>query len=113
MRIDTVRSYFDEVARRGREPRLRDAVGTWEIEIPGTGTWCLMVDHGALTVHEGKSETVPRCKFRMNADDFLRVARGDENENLLTSALRGLLAFEGDLPFGQRLQALLPPPEPS
>jgi hypothetical protein len=41
----------------------------------------------------------------------LRLARGEDHENLVTAVLRGeILAYEGDFAFAQKLTSILPLP---
>ncbi|HKQ72026.1 MAG TPA: SCP2 sterol-binding domain-containing protein [Polyangiaceae bacterium] len=108
MPIDSARSFFDLVKARGNEPRLQHLVGTWEFDIDGEGKWFASVDHGALDVRRDAPEVAPRSKLRVSRDDFLRVVRGDDHENLITASMRGLICFEGDIAFTQALGAFIP-----
>lgn len=108
MTIDTPRAYFETIAARGREPRLEHDVGTWQIDVDGAGTWSIHVDHGALQVEEGPDPT-STAQLRLGQAEFVRLARGDEHENLLTALLRGAIReLHGDLAFAQKLQAIMP-----
>src|SRR5690349_20493243 len=108
MGLTSARSYFEELARRGYEPRLRKAVGTWEVEIEGAEKWFVVIDHGTLSVMEGRCDSEPVVTFRCTEPHFLRNVRGDDHENLITAVMRGLVEIEGDQPFCKKLQALIP-----
>lgn len=120
MAIDTARAFFETVAARGRDERLKDAVGAWEFDIEGAGSWTIAVDHGVLRVSGGKptaqsqpspKEAQPNVRLHLSEAELLRLAHAEGHENLLTALLRGALDFEGELAFGQKLQAILPLPE--
>lgn len=114
MAIESARAFFEALAARGREPRLADAVGTWELEVEGAGTWTVTVDRGALRVAEGPSAAAggkPTTRLRLREDELLRLMRGDGHQNLFTALIRGSLVIEGELAFAQTLQAILPVPE--
>ena len=114
MAIDSAPSFFEALAAHGQEPRLADAVGSWELDVEDAGVWTVSVDHGALRVAEGTlgaASGKPTTRLRLREDELLRLAHGDEHENLFTALLRGALVIEGELGFAQRLQALLPVPD--
>jgi hypothetical protein len=110
MPIDSPKAYFQAIAARAKEPWLHDAVGCWEIDIDGAGSWTIHVDHGALRVVDGP-HAAPTVRIRVDEPEFVRLARGDDHENLITALLRGeILAYEGDLTFAQKLGSILPLP---
>ncbi len=110
MQIDSPRDYFEAIAARATEPWLHDAVGCWEIDVDGAGSWTIHVDRGALRVVEGP-DPAPRARIRVDEREFLRLARGENHENLVTALLRGeILDYEGDLSFAQKLTSILPLP---
>lgn len=94
-----------------------DAVGTWQFEIEGVGTWTVAVDHGALTVTDVSSSRPAEgvresnTRLRLREDELLRLVRGDRHENLFMGVIRGAIVVEGELAFAQRLQTLLPLPD--
>jgi SCP-2 sterol transfer family len=112
--LDSARAFFEALTARNHEPRLADAVGTWEFNIDGSGTWTVGVDHGALSVIDGvpsqpaEGTTEPKTRLRMREDELLRLVRGDGHENLFLGVIRGAIMVEGELAFAQRLQVLLP-----
>ncbi len=110
MRIDSPRAYFQAIAARATEPWLHDAVGCWVIDVDGAGSWTIHVDHGALRVSDGPAAG-PTARIRVDQPDFLRLARGEDHENLITALLRGeILEYDGDLAFAQKLRSILPLP---
>jgi hypothetical protein len=113
MQIRDAREYFEALKARDREPRLRNVVGTWQIDVDKVGTWSIEVDRGVLRVTEGSS-SAPKARLRFEEPAFVRLANGEGHENLITALLRNAIAgFEGDVAFAQKLQALLPLPEES
>jgi hypothetical protein len=112
MNITTARSFFEEISRRGSMPRLRNATGSWRFELGDEGNWVVNCDEGKLEAHvAAANEPAPLATFRGSATDLVRAVRGDDNENVLTLFMRGAFELEGDIPFAQRIQALIPLPE--
>ncbi len=110
MFMENARAYFERLASLGPElaqENLEDATGTWEFVLEGDGTWSIHVDRGRLSVSEGPTPN-PTARFRMAESEFVRLARGEGHENVITSVLRGALKVEGDIRFAQRIQTLLP-----
>jgi len=108
MTIDSPRDYFETIAARGSEPSLRNEVGTWQIDVDGVGTWSIHVDHGSLQVKNGPEPTAT-ARVRIGPSELVRLARGDQHENLLTALLRGAIReVHGDLAFAQKLQTIMP-----
>ncbi len=108
MKPSNVRSYFENLAAIGRQPRLRDAVGTCEFDIAGAGIWCVEIDHGDVRVVEGPAKTEPLGRVRADEASFLRVARGDDQETFVTAVIRGAVSVEGEFTFLQKLRVLAP-----
>ena len=117
MSVANARACFEALARRGHEPRLADAVGTWAFDIQDVGTWTVAVDHGALSVTDdtrartADGARAPTTRLRLRESELVRLARGDRHENLFTGVIRGAIVVEGDLAFAQRLQMILPLPD--
>lgn len=89
---------------------MHDLVGSCEFDVDGAGSWTVHIDHGALRVTEGPDPGAT-VRVRFDRNEFVRVARGDGHENLVTAVLRGeILDFQGNLAFAQRLQCILPLP---
>jgi hypothetical protein len=120
MSVGNARACFEALARRGHEPRLADAVGTWQFDIQDVGTWTVAVDHGVLSVTDDlRTRTAvgakaPTTRLRLGEDELVRLARGERHENLFTGVIRGAIVVEGEMAFAQKLQTILPlPDEPS
>jgi hypothetical protein len=111
MQIDNASQFFGALAARGREPRLGDATGTWEFDLDGAGTWTVKVDRGALSVASGQSGEPATARLELSEAELVRLANGDNHENPLTGVLRGVIHVAGELPFAQRLFAILPMPD--
>jgi hypothetical protein len=108
MQVTNAREVFEAIASRARVPRLRNAVGSWEVQVTDVGTWSIKVDHGTLKVLEG-SDPAATVRVRFSEAEFVRVARGDGHENLVTAGLRGAMTgFEGPISFAQKLTAIIP-----
>jgi SCP-2 sterol transfer family len=111
MHVDNASQFFGALAARGREPRLADSTGTWQFDVDGVGTWTVKVDRGALTVVNGEPSESPTAHLELSEAELVRLANGDAHENPLTGLLRGVIRVDGEIPFAQRLFAILPMPE--
>jgi putative sterol carrier protein len=101
---DEVRAFFEDVARRGYDARLRGASGTCEFDFDDDGSWRVLNADGWVTVDEGRGEA--DCYVAGSVDDFLAMARG-EQRNPWALALRGGLRFNGDYIVGQAVARVL------
>ena len=108
MVIDSPGSYFEAIAAKGWESQLAEVVGTWQFDIDDAGTWSIHVDHGAMQVKQGP-DPAANARLRFGRPEFLRLARGDQHENVLTALLRGAIReVDGDIAFAQKVQTILP-----
>jgi SCP-2 sterol transfer family len=111
MQIENASQFFGALAARGREPRLGNSAGSWQFEVDGAGTWTVKIDQGAVSVSSGESPETPTASLAMSEAEFVHLANGESHENPLTGLLRGVIHVGGDIPFAQRLFAILPMPE--
>jgi hypothetical protein len=109
MQLETPRECFDALARHGRDPDpyLQGWSGVWEFIIDDKQIWSVRLDDGRVSVSEGSTGKA-LASIHIRESDFLRLARGEGHENVITTAVRGALRVEGDIRFAQRLQAVLP-----
>ncbi len=110
MAIAKAREYFDVVAARGRDLRLADATGTWQFDVDGLGSWSVKVDRGVFSVAQEPVEQ-PTVRVELSEPELIRLALGEEHENLFTALLRGAVRWQGDFRFAQKMQAILPMPD--
>jgi putative sterol carrier protein len=99
--------FFDDLARRGHEPLLGDAVGSVRIELTGgshADTWLVRLDNGEVTV--SRDEVAADCVVRCDREVFDAIAAGEVNA--MAALLRGALVFEGDPELLVRLQRVFP-----
>jgi hypothetical protein len=104
---DEVKAFFEDVARRGYDVRLRGAVGTCEFDFDDGRSWRVMDADGWVTVEEGPGEV--DCHIATCVDDFLAMARGELNP--VTAAMRCGVQITGDFALAQVIQRLLPAPD--
>jgi putative sterol carrier protein len=109
MMADATAVFFGELARRGREPLLSDAVGSVRFELVSDSRvemWRVGLDNGDVSVsrEEGDADCVVRCDREL----FDGVATGEINA--LAALLRGALTFQGDPQLLVRLQRVFPSP---
>jgi putative sterol carrier protein len=101
--------FFDDLARRGHEPLLGDAVGSIRFELAGDSqieTWRLTLDNGDISV--SRDEGGADCIVRVEKKLFDEIATG--RVNAMAALLRGALAFDGDPELLVRVQRVFPPP---
>ena len=106
---DATAVFLDELARRGHEPLLGDAVGSIRFELVGDGhveTWRVGLDAGDVSVSRAEGDA--DCVVRGAKEVFDGIATGEVNA--MAALLRGALTFQGDPELLVRLQRLFPPP---
>jgi predicted lipid carrier protein YhbT len=104
---DEVRAFFEDVARRGYDARLRGASGTCEFDFDDGGSWRVKNADGWVTVMEGPGEV--DCHIAGCVDDFLAMVRGERNP--VAVAMRCEVQITGDFALAQVVQRLLPAPD--
>lgn len=109
MGADEVREVMARRKVRDFDPGLARITGTYRFDIQGVGVWRVRVDRGRVVVHEGTGDA--DCIVRCSPDDFVRLARGEQN--LVTAFMQGRVEIEGDLALAQALHGILPSPRPA
>ena len=110
MRSDLTAGFFDELARRGREPLLRKVTGSARFDVVAgerTERWLVTIDKGDIRVSRGNAAA--GSVLRADKASFDRVVAGELN--LMAAVLRGEVAVEGDPRLVVRLQRLFPRPQ--
>jgi SCP-2 sterol transfer family protein len=83
-----------------KQPRLRGLRGVCRFDISGAGIWNIAVNDGEVTVIEGAGDALPAdCAVTCSAEDFLRVIHRENQMNMVTAAMQGLVAVTGDKVF--------------
>jgi putative sterol carrier protein len=106
---DATAVFFDELARRGHEPLLGDAVGSILFELVSDGqveTWRVGLDNGDVSVARAADDA--GCVVRGAKELFDGIATGEVNA--MAALLRGALTFQGDPELLVRLQRVFPSP---
>ena len=104
-----VSTFFDELARRGYEPLLANAVGTARFEITDgdhVERWLLTIDKGAITV--SRRNTRADTTIRAERKTYEKAAAG--RLNVMAAVMRGEVLITGDPRLLVRLQRLVPRP---
>jgi SCP-2 sterol transfer family len=104
---DHTAEFFDSLRRRGYEPRLRRATGTFRFELldgKQIDRWHVSVAKGDLTV--ARRGGAADCVLRMDRALFDRLASGELNG--VAAALRGEFAAEGNWQLLVLFQRLFP-----
>jgi hypothetical protein len=105
--VSTIERFFaGAVERAGNDPMLRRAVGTCRFDVVGCGSWLVRADRGVLTVDEAHEQLPADCTLTASEDDFLRMARGEQNP--LTTFMRGRLQTSGQISLAERFLHLFP-----
>jgi putative sterol carrier protein len=107
---DVTAVFFDELARRGHDPLLGDAVGSVRFELVSgsqVDTWQVRLNNGDVSVSRDDDGGAD-CVVRADKQLFDGIAGGEVNA--MAALLRGALAFEGAPELLVRLQRVFPPP---
>ena len=112
MAVDATATFFEALARRGREPILASTSGTLRFEL-GSGRrreyWYVAISKGDVTVARTnvEADAVVRCDKAL----FDGMATG--RVNATAAMLRGVLQAAGDLGLVMSFQRLFPSPPKS
>jgi putative sterol carrier protein len=101
--------FFEELDRRGHEPRLEKVTGTLRIDLhEGTHTdyWLLEIDRGDVTVRPDQRDA--DAVMGASPELFERLVRGETGA--VAAILRGALTVSGNLQLILRLERLFPGP---
>src|SRR5436190_16937006 len=95
-----------QLAATRPHPELERVVGSYRWDVADVGSWYVGVDHGAVTIREGRLDA--DCVIGSDAPDFWAIIEG--HQNLLTAMMQGRVTIQGDLALAQKLHGLLPAP---
>jgi hypothetical protein len=104
---DEVKAFFEAVARRGYDARLRGASGTCEFAFDDDGAWRVTNADGWVTVREGHGEADTAIAGGMG--DFLAAVRGERHP--WTLEMQGIMRITGDWALAQVVSRLFPAPD--
>jgi putative sterol carrier protein len=102
-------AFFRELAARGHEPALEQAVGTIRFELTGGGRptrWLLAIDDGDVSVSRRSARG--DCVVRADGALFDGIASGEVNA--MAALLRGAIEVKGDRALLLAFQRVLPGP---
>jgi putative sterol carrier protein len=106
---DPTAQFFEELAQRGYEPRLRNASGTVRFDIANgkkTTTWFVAIDKGNVAV--SRSGATADCTIGGRKELFEKLATGEANA--VAAVLRGTLTVAGDWRLLVFVRRILPGP---
>src|SRR5262249_47480624 len=104
---DAIGRFFESAALRGsNDPMFRHATGTCRFDVLGVGSWLVQVDQGTISVSEAQGPAPADSVLTASENDFLRMARGEQNP--LTTFMQGRLQVTGHLPLAERFLHLFP-----
>ena len=109
---EPIEGFFDDLARRGREPLLRRATGSLRIDLEdgaGVERWFITIDEGAVAVSHRNAKA--DCVVRTTKEVFEGMVAG--RVNAMAATLRNVLSVEGDPTFLVLFQRILPGPPPA
>ncbi|HEX2292756.1 MAG TPA: SCP2 sterol-binding domain-containing protein [Gaiellaceae bacterium] len=109
---DATAEFFDELARRGREPLLEKATGTLRFDLVDgkrIERWRVAIEKGDVTV--SRKNAAADCVVRTEKSVFESLARGELQ--MLTAFLRGLMRLEGEGELLVLFQRVFPGPPTS
>jgi hypothetical protein len=104
---DSADNFFQELSRRGRDPRLGDLAATVRFDIEDgqqTRSWRVVIDHGTVNVSPGDGE----CDCAIVGERHLvdAIVRGESNA--MAALLRGELCVTGNPEMLIGVQRLFP-----
>ena len=105
---DSTQTFFEEVAKRGREPLLHVVAGTIRFDLSDSAgswhVWYLTIEHGNMTVSNDLADA--DCVVTCRLEDFDQVLQG--KQNLLTAVMQGRVQISGDVFLAQMFTRVLP-----
>jgi predicted lipid carrier protein YhbT len=105
--VESIDHFFESAAARGaKDPMLRRASGTCRFDVSGVGSWLVRADQGVVTVAETQGATPADSTLSATEDDFLHMARGEQNP--LTAFMQGRLQVTGKIALAERFLRLFP-----
>jgi putative sterol carrier protein len=104
---DVTAEFFNELGRRGHDPRLHGATGTIRFDLvhdKGTDRWLVDIRKGDISVsrRNAKADAVIRTDRAL----FKKIASGETNA--MAAAMRGELDVDGKLELAALFQRLIP-----
>jgi len=103
--VASAAEFFDDLERIIEPARTLGIKATYRFDVPGVGSWRLVVDDGRLSVLAGEGQA--DCILRMSEDVLLKIVRGEQRP--ATAFLTGLLTMEGDVALAPKLDKLFSP----
>jgi putative sterol carrier protein len=106
---DPTAQFFEELAQRGYEPRLRNASGTFRFDIANgkkTATWFVAIDKGNVAVSQSGGAAAFTNGGRKEL--FEKLVSGQANA--VAAVLRGTLTIAGDWRLLVLVRRILPGP---
>jgi len=103
--VASAAEFFDHLERIIEPARTLGIKATYRFDVPGVGSWRLVVDDGRLSVLAGEGQA--DCTLRMSEEVLLKIVRGEQRP--ATAFLTGLLTMEGDVALAPKLDKLFSP----
>ena len=107
--VDATTTFFEDLGRRGHEPRLSKATGRIRFELRDgnrTQRWLVDIKKGDVAVSRNNGDA--DCIVRADRTTFDQVVTGEANA--MAMILRGLLMAEGQPELVVLFQRLFPGP---
>ena len=103
MNKSEVLAIIDRIKKNEFSPAMKSVTGSYLFDVEGVGAWRIEVDHGRIAVTD--SAESGDCTIRTNAEDFVRIASGEQN--LVTAFMQGRVGVEGDVSLAQKLHGIV------
>jgi putative sterol carrier protein len=104
---DATAELFNELDRRGNDPRLHGATGTMRFDLGhdrGTDRWFVDIRKGDVSVSRKNAKA--DCVVRADRELFRKIASGETN--VMVAVMRGEFHVEGNLELAALFQRLIP-----
>ncbi|RKN18122.1 sterol-binding protein [Micromonospora musae] len=105
--MDTTTRFFEEIDRRGYEPRLAKTAGTMRVDLqegPHTTHWFLKIEHGRIAVSRENQEA--DTVIGTSPGLFEDIAAGREHG--IAAILRGDMTVSGDARLLVQVERIFP-----
>ena len=106
-RISSCQEYFDTLDQRFVADASKGVNAIYQFELSGSdgGTWHVVVEDGAMTVHNG-AHASPSSVVTASAADYVKIANGDING--LRAVMTRKMKVGGNLVLARKMQHMFP-----
>ncbi len=107
MSVSSCKEYFDTLDGRFVAEAGAGVSAVFQFELTGEngGDWHVVVEEGAMAVHEGKHEEAT-VTLSAKADDYVQIANGSMNG--LRAVMTRKMRIAGNMMMARKMQTMFP-----